>query len=358
MTYPITISVQIVGGESAAAVAAALAGIPSDIWTFTISPTANQGTDWNPETTYGGFPWPVLNYSLCVAKSTEFAGCTAAGIGAPHRASVLDYSTGTPDLTQRIWHELLHGISFLESADTLHSSDGFIIWMMANYPDHAFLDDPIHYPDDIEILLPWDTYLTEQIRVSLRPTDLGIPTPGGYISIPASTPAIGDKVIGYPLASGGYFAIPMMTPAAGDVVVGLPYQGGYITTGIPKPIVISINLHDFMIIAIFNGVVMSTGYADNVGNTGGTISEPYMNVTNPTEGDFRLTWEDGGGDSLKISDTYYEVTKLSETELRITGTVVGWPWWDNTIYYKNQLVGTLKWYGSPQVLSFDVTVPY
>lgn len=188
---------------------------------------------------------------------------------------------------------------------------------------------------------------------------LGIPqADGSYVFLPATRPAIGDRVIGYPLASGGYYAIPIVTPALGDTVVGVPYAGSHITTGIGGPIVISINLHDFMIITIFNGVVMSTGYADNVGNTGGTLSEPHMNIVHPTEGDFRLTWEDGGGDSLGISDTYYEVTKLSETELRITGQVVGFPWWDNTIYYKNNLIGTLKWYGTPQTLSFDVTVPF
>jgi len=164
MTYPIPICVYRVGNVDPADIADALAGIPSDLWTFAYSTTAAPGTDWNPEPNYGGLPWPVRDYALCIGSASEFSGMQAIGLGGPHRASVLTLAETTADLTQRIWHELLHGITGIENADTMHTSAGFVTWMTANHPGHPFLVNPAGYPDTTEILLYWDEYLTEQVR--------------------------------------------------------------------------------------------------------------------------------------------------------------------------------------------------
>lgn len=164
MTYPLPMCIYRIGNIQVENLAAALVNIPSDVWEFSYASTAAPGTDWSPEPNYGGLPWPVRDYALCIGSVLQFAGMQSVGLGDPHRASVLMLATeSVADLTQRIWHELLHGVVGIESPDTMHSSTGFITWMTANHPGHPFLADPIHYLDTTEVLLWWDEYLTGTI---------------------------------------------------------------------------------------------------------------------------------------------------------------------------------------------------
>jgi hypothetical protein len=153
-----------VANADRATIATALLDMPVGLWEFAYSTTAAPGTDWVVEPTYG-VPWPIRDYTVAVGPAIGFPGATASGAGCPHRAGVLMYA-GEPsiNLTQRIWHEILHGVTGIESPDTMHTSAGFVAWMTAHYPSHPFLADPAGYPNTTEILLYWDEYLTEQVR--------------------------------------------------------------------------------------------------------------------------------------------------------------------------------------------------
>jgi len=160
---PYKIMVIPVEGADRPTIAEALAGIPAGVWTFTYSTTAAPGTDWNPEPNYGGLPWPVRDCAICLGAVADFMGMDAVGLGCPVRASVLMLSEPIADLTQRIWHELLHGVTMIENPDTLQNSTNFITWMAANHPGVTL---PAYNPNagyPTSILLLWNEYLTGTI---------------------------------------------------------------------------------------------------------------------------------------------------------------------------------------------------
>ncbi len=166
--YPRNIVIKILPGIDSARIMRIVNTLPSGVWHFTLSETAIEGTDWVYDAgTFGGMPRSKnLDDSLVVALKSDYPSATAAGCTWSTEShlycyTIFDYGADSDDtIKQRIWHELCHGIPGAESADTLHSSTGFRIWLANNYPNHPFLANPEGYADDNEILFKWNAYLT------------------------------------------------------------------------------------------------------------------------------------------------------------------------------------------------------
>jgi hypothetical protein len=161
---------------------------------------------------------------------------------------------------------------------------------------------------------------------------------GKPVFVPARRPDIGEKCLLYPV-NGDYVAIPLDLPVVGGKCLLEPVNGKYVAVpfSIVSPFVF-INLHDFSAVAMFRGAVQSVTYGDNVGNTGGTVSTPHMEVVVPRDDYFQLTYEDGGG---YMFDIYFELERIDGTTIRITGNMIGSTEWCHYIYYKGTQIGFL-----------------
>lgn len=153
------------------------------VWSFTVSPTTVPGKDWyhetnvvvlNPDGTYSKHPMvamPYNDFEIVFDTTTTYGGlCTETG----NRISINsdDPNTFTVEmLYQRIWHELLHGVPDIESADNMNTSGvsgEFHTWLVDNSLTGEWTPTQEGAMDSLAHLLLWDRYLTIRVKEAFK----------------------------------------------------------------------------------------------------------------------------------------------------------------------------------------------
>lgn len=131
---PIPMTVLVPGRLDHAVVQRALQGVPSTVWAFRFG-EPHENVNWHIWRDWHNVPFPLSDRTILVFSAAEYPVEGIAGGAAGSSCSVAVFGTETGEvLSLRCWHELLHGLTGIESSDAMLESSAF----------HEYLDE--HYP--------------------------------------------------------------------------------------------------------------------------------------------------------------------------------------------------------------------
>lgn len=131
---PIPVTVLVPGSLSQAIVQRTLAQVPSNVWSFRMG-TPVEGENWHLWHDWHHFPFPLRDQTLVLFSAADYPVDGAAGGCAGTRYAVAVFGDETDEvLGLRCWHELLHGLPGLESADGMLASAAFRDFLSREYP--------------------------------------------------------------------------------------------------------------------------------------------------------------------------------------------------------------------------------
>lgn len=140
---PIPVTVLVPGRLETALVRRVLAAVPSTVWSFVFD-EARENMNWYLWRDWHNMPFPLRDRTLVIFSAADFPIEGVAGGAAGSRCSVAVFGTETEEvLALRCWHELLHGLPELESADAMLESTAFRAFLAEHYPrvHDAFVRD-------------------------------------------------------------------------------------------------------------------------------------------------------------------------------------------------------------------------
>jgi hypothetical protein len=173
----IRVNVLIVGPLERGDVEHWLQGVPPQVWSFRFG-KAVEDVNWHRWHGWHDVPFPLEDQTLVVFSATDHPVTGIAGGCAGTRYTVAVFGTETDEvLMLRCWHELLHGLPGIESADAMCDSAAFRAFLETNYPvvHTAFIADVERYRHDPRPQRLFYTMLTNQFAE--RRGLAGVPLP-------------------------------------------------------------------------------------------------------------------------------------------------------------------------------------
>lgn len=140
---PIPVTVLVPGRLDTALVRRALAMVPSTVWSFRCD-EPRENVNWHLWRDWHNIPFPLQDQTLLVFSGADYPVEEVAGGAAGSRCSVAVFGTETEEeLGLRCWHELLHGLSGVESSDAMLESTAFRAFLAEHYlrVNDAFFSD-------------------------------------------------------------------------------------------------------------------------------------------------------------------------------------------------------------------------
>lgn len=130
---PLGIAVLVPGRLDRDLVRRVLRGVPRTVWTFRCV-EARENVNWHVWHDWHRVPFPITDRTLLLFSAADFPVEGVAGGAAGTRCTVAVFD-GEPDevLTLRCWHELLHGLPVIESADAMLESPAFREFLARHY---------------------------------------------------------------------------------------------------------------------------------------------------------------------------------------------------------------------------------
>jgi len=154
-----------------------LSAVPRTVWSFRFD-DPQENVNWHIWREWHNIPFPLQDATLTVFSTADYPVEGVAGGAAGTRCTV-GISGGESDelLGLRCWHELLHGLPGIESADAMLDSHDFRAFLGRHYPSigDAIAADPERYRHDPRPQRLFYTMLTNTFAIRTGRPQLSLP---------------------------------------------------------------------------------------------------------------------------------------------------------------------------------------